>query len=183
MPPPVDTTVPVLAKLKTVRGSRRLGNRLAIPAGELLTDVLDDFPAPRLAFKGLRHRLAELVQPLAAAFTAGARHGFDDTFDRQTIVRTARALPWPTSASAIRFPGGRRSLRSWPASAARAAQGSSRAQRQGRREADQRSSSHRQINHIRRKIPPDFLRESKSHSLTASLGTPGCLRHPPIDAG
>ena len=67
------------------------------------------------------------------------------------IARTARAAPWPASASAARFPAGRRSLRSSPASASRAAQGSSRAQRQGRREAaDRRASSRRQSNHIRR---------------------------------
>ena len=159
-------------------GRRRLGNRLAVPAGELLTDVLDDLPAPRLAFKGLRYHLAKLVQPLTAAFTAGARRGFDDTFDRQVIwqgtsrrprifcallpggfrchdlglgfllglgllkpvqaarpaasrvqkiARTARAVPWAASASAVRFPDGRRSLRSSPASAILAAQGSSRA--------------------------------------------------------
>src|SRR6202041_2892868 len=161
------------------------------PAGELLTDVLDDLPAPRLAFQGLRDHLAELVQPLTAAFTAGARRGFDDTFDRQVIwqgtsrrprilralllggfrcrdlglgfllglglfeildgqlklldqqpaafrkiARTALAVPWPASASTVRFPGGRRSLRSSPASAARAAKGSSHAQRQDRLEVD-----------------------------------------------
>ena len=179
-----------------MRGRRRLGDRLAVPAGELFADVLDDLPAPRLAFQGLRYHLAKLVQPLTAALAAGARRGFDDTFDRQVdlagdveaaadfahasawrllvlrsrpwfparpgslqdprwpaqaarpaacrvqrIARTARAVPWPASASAVRFPGGRRSLRSSPASAVRAAQGSSRAQRQGRREADRRASS------------------------------------------
>ena len=33
------------------------------------------------------------------------------------------------------------------------------------------------------KIPSDFRRESKSHSLSGSLWTPGCLRHPPINSG
>ena len=72
---------------------RRLGNRLAVPAGELFADVLDDLPAPRLAFKGHRYNLAKLVQPLAAAFTAGARRGFDDTFDWQVIWQGTSRRP------------------------------------------------------------------------------------------
>jgi hypothetical protein len=47
--------------------------------------MLDNLPAPRLAFQGLRHHLAELVQPLTAALAARARRGFDNTFDRQAI--------------------------------------------------------------------------------------------------
>src|SRR5712664_3454896 len=68
-----------------MRGRRRLGDRLAIPAGELFADVLDDLPAPRLAFQSFRHHLAELVQPLAAALATRARRGFDDPFDRQVL--------------------------------------------------------------------------------------------------
>jgi hypothetical protein len=33
----------------------------------------------------------------------------------QKIARPARAVPWPASASVVRFPGGRRSLSSSPA--------------------------------------------------------------------
>src|SRR5258708_27578197 len=74
-------------------GRRRLGNRLAVPAGEFFADVLDDLPAPRLAFKGLRDHLAKLVQPVTAAFTAGARRGFDDTFDRQIVRQGTSRRP------------------------------------------------------------------------------------------
>src|SRR5205814_9468001 len=74
-----------------MRRRRRLGDRLAIPAGELLADVFDNLPAPRLAFQGFRDHLAELVQPLAAALAARARRGFDDAFDRQVVwQRTSR---------------------------------------------------------------------------------------------
>ena len=62
--------------------NRRLGDRLAVPAGELFADMLDDLPAPRLAFQGFRHHLAELVQPRAAALAAGAGRGFNNPFDR-----------------------------------------------------------------------------------------------------
>src|ERR1700680_3110507 len=68
-----------------MRGRRRLGDRLAVSAGELFADMLDNLPAPRLAFKGLRYHLAKLVQPLPAPLAALARRGFDDTFDRQGI--------------------------------------------------------------------------------------------------
>ena len=82
---------PGKAALDRMGGRRRLGDRLAAPAGEFFADALNDLPAPRLAFKGLRYHLAKLVQPLTAAFTAGARRGFDDTFDRQVIwQRTSR---------------------------------------------------------------------------------------------
>ncbi len=39
----------------------------------------------RVAFQSLRYHLAELVQPFTAALATRARHGFDDTFDRQVI--------------------------------------------------------------------------------------------------
>ena len=37
--------------------------------------------------------------------------------------------------------------------------------------------------YVPQKIPPDLLRESKGHSLTGSLWTPCCLRHPPVNSG
>ncbi len=55
--------------------------------------MLDNLPAPRLAFKGLRHHLAELVQPLAAALATRARRGFDDPFDRQVIRQGTSRRP------------------------------------------------------------------------------------------
>ena len=47
-----------------MRGRRRLGDRLAVAAGELFAHMLDDLPAPRIAFQRLGHDLAELAQPL-----------------------------------------------------------------------------------------------------------------------
>lgn len=71
----------------------RLGDRLAALAGELFADVLDNLPAPRLAFQGFRHHLAELEQPGADALAAGARPGFNDPLHRQ-IVRQRRQQYW-----------------------------------------------------------------------------------------
>ena len=44
-----------------MRRRRRLADRLAVPAGELLAHPLDDLPPPRLAFERLGHDLAELA--------------------------------------------------------------------------------------------------------------------------
>jgi hypothetical protein len=60
---------------------RRLGDRLAIPARELLAHVLYDLPAPRFAFQHLRH-FAELTKADAAAFATCTRRRFDNPFDR-----------------------------------------------------------------------------------------------------
>ena len=72
-----------------MRRRRRLGDRLAVPAGELLAHMLDDLPAPRLAFERLRHHLAELAQPSAAALAADAGRGLDDALDRQVLRQLA----------------------------------------------------------------------------------------------
>src|SRR5579859_4473265 len=75
---------------------RWLGDRLAIPTRELLAHVLDDLPAPRLAFKRFRHHFAELAQPDAAAFAARTRRRFDDPFDRQIVRQRPAWLPRST---------------------------------------------------------------------------------------
>ena len=75
------------------RGRRRLSDRLAIPAGELFSDMLDNLPAPRLAFQRFRDDLTKLVQPLTAALATRARHGFDNTFDRQVIWQGTSGRP------------------------------------------------------------------------------------------
>src|SRR3954449_7003969 len=79
---------------KTARDRMRrrggLGDRLAIPARKLLAHALDDFPAPRLAFQCLRHRLAELAQPRAAALAANAGRRLEDALDRQVLRQLAR---------------------------------------------------------------------------------------------
>ena len=81
-----------------MRRRRRLGDAVAVPAGELLAHPLDDLPAPRLAFERLGHHLAELAQPSAAALAADARGGLDDAFDRQVVRQLAgpalRTPPW-----------------------------------------------------------------------------------------
>ncbi len=73
-----------------MRRRRRLGDALAVAAGELLAHPLDDLPAPRLAFERLGHHLAELAQPSAAALAADARRSLDDALDRQIVREFAR---------------------------------------------------------------------------------------------
>src|SRR4051794_3133041 len=64
-----------------VRGRRRLTDRLAGAAADLLAHVLDHLPAPRLALERLGDVLAELPD-WAAALGAGARGGVDDALTR-----------------------------------------------------------------------------------------------------
>ena len=65
-----------------MEGRRRLGDRLADAAGELLPHGLHHLPLPRDDLKGLGDGLAELGQPAAAAWTScGTRN--DHTFARQ----------------------------------------------------------------------------------------------------
>ena len=56
--------------------------------------ALDDLPAPRLAFERLRHRLAELAQPVAAALAADAWGLLDDALDRQVLRQLAGSALW-----------------------------------------------------------------------------------------
>src|ERR1700730_13792398 len=82
-----------------MRRRRRLGDGLAIPARNLLAHVLNDLPAPRLAFERFRHSLRELAQVRAAAFAAGARRWIDDALAGQIFrQRPARRLD-PSRAS------------------------------------------------------------------------------------
>jgi len=67
---------------------RRLGDRLAAPAGHLLAHVLDHEPARRHPLQSLGDVLAQLAQ-LAAAAGAGARHGIDDPLARQMLRQRA----------------------------------------------------------------------------------------------
>ena len=91
-----------------MRWRRRLGDRFAVPAGELFPHMLDDLPAPRLTFERLGHDLAKPAQPQTAAFAASARRGLDDPFDRQIVRQLAR----PTCRAGTSFFGslGRGSL-------------------------------------------------------------------------
>ena len=76
-----------------VRGRRRLGDRLAGPAGELLAHVLDHLPLPRNELQRLGHVLADLAQPAVAAARAGRGRRIDDALARQMLgQRPARRL-------------------------------------------------------------------------------------------
>ena len=59
-------------------------------AGELFADMLDDFLGDWLAFKRFGDVFAELAQPQAAAFFAGAGGGFDDALDGQVFGQFSR---------------------------------------------------------------------------------------------
>ena len=96
-----------------MRGRRRLGDRLAGPAGELLAHVLDHLPLARHHLQRLGHVLAQLAQRAAAA-RAGRRRRIDDALARQMLgQRPARRL----ASARSRAPGQRR--RSLPSSRSR----------------------------------------------------------------
>ena len=67
-----------------VRGSRRLADRLAAAAGDLLPHMLDHLPAARHAFQGLGDILAELAAG-AATLGTGAGRGVEDPLARQVL--------------------------------------------------------------------------------------------------
>src|SRR5947209_10852731 len=76
-----------------MRWRRRLGDRLAGPAGELLTDMLDHLPLPWDELQHLGHVLADLAQPPVAAAWADQRRRINDALARQMLgQRTARGL-------------------------------------------------------------------------------------------
>jgi hypothetical protein len=62
---------------------RRLADLLAIPARELLADILDDLPLPRDRFQRLGDRLPKLAQPAPTAAKASGRPRHDHAFPRQ----------------------------------------------------------------------------------------------------
>ena len=75
-----------------MRRRRRLGDRLAAPAGELLAHMLDHLPLARHQLQRLGHVLAELVQRAAAA-RAGRGRRIDHALARQMLgQRPARRL-------------------------------------------------------------------------------------------
>ena len=98
---------PGAAARDRVRRRRRLGDRLAAPARELLAHVLDHLPLARHQLQRLGHVLAQLVQGAAAA-RAGRRRRIDHALARQMLgQRPARRLaprrrPAPSLASAAR---------------------------------------------------------------------------------
>lgn len=68
-----------------MRGSRRLGDRFAGPADELLAHVLDHLPLARNELQRLGHVLANLAQSAVAAAWAGGRHWIDNALPRQML--------------------------------------------------------------------------------------------------
>jgi hypothetical protein len=74
-----------------MRWGRRLRDRFAGPAGELLAHVLDHFPLARDELQRLGHVLTDLAQYPAPTARAGRGHRIDDTLARQMLgQRTAR---------------------------------------------------------------------------------------------
>ena len=68
-----------------VERRRRLGDRLAVPAGELLAHGLLHEPAARDDVEGLGDDLADLGEPAAAAAAAGRRRRHDHPLARQML--------------------------------------------------------------------------------------------------
>jgi hypothetical protein len=64
---------------------RRLADLLAVPASELLADMLDHLPLARDRFQRLGDGLAQLAQPPAAAAQASGRSRHDDALARQMV--------------------------------------------------------------------------------------------------
>jgi transposase len=88
-----------------VERCRRLGDRLAGTAGELLPHGLDDFPAAGGAFEGFGDRLPELGQR-AAATGAGRRTGDHHALAWQVSWQWAVHRLAPRHRAAIRSSGG-----------------------------------------------------------------------------
>ena len=96
-----------------VEGCRWLGDRLAVPAGELLAHGLPHEPAPRDDVEGLGDDLADLGEPAAAAAAAGGGRRDDDPLARQMLrqrpARRACCRTWaPTTVPRCRRSFGRR---------------------------------------------------------------------------
>ena len=203
-------------------GRRGLGNRLAVPAENFSRTLLDDLPAPRLAFKHLGHHLAKLAQPLTATLPQAQGAGSTIRSTGRLSGRARRGGRGFAHASTWRLLVPRSALVSRPGSLPRSSMASSSCSTSSLpRSEDCPNCSRRALASIsfsrsisRRptvtsllasvscsrcariiacaaarsagsgsedivtptnqsysplKIPPDFLRESKSHSLTGSL--------------
>lgn len=81
-----------MAARDDVERSRRLGDRLARPAGEALPHRLDHLPLARDDLQSLGHVLAGLDQLRRAAARAALRRGDDDALARQVVGE--RLAPW-----------------------------------------------------------------------------------------
>src|ERR1700722_6891676 len=83
-----------------MRGRRRLRDRLAGAAGELLAHVLDHLPARRHMLQRLGHVLADLAQRAAAAARARGRCRMDDALTRQMLRQWPPRRPLAAAAAA-----------------------------------------------------------------------------------
>jgi hypothetical protein len=86
---------------------RRLADRLAVPAGELLPHRLDHLPPPGRRLERLRHVLAELAQALTAAARAGGRRIDHHPLARQMIGERVALGAAAGESTDRRGPGGR----------------------------------------------------------------------------
>ena len=89
-----------------VRGGRRLADRLAAAAGDLLPHVQDRLPAARHTFEGLGDVLAQLADG-AAALGAGAGRRVEDPLARQ-VLRQGPAGRFADATRSRHLVGGRR---------------------------------------------------------------------------
>jgi hypothetical protein len=89
-----------------VERRRRLAYLLAVPAGELLADVLDHLPLPRDHLQRLGDILAQLAQALAAAAQAGDRRRLDDPLARQMLGKGFARRPLARERRGRRLGGG-----------------------------------------------------------------------------
>src|SRR6516162_392969 len=76
---------PCTSSRDRVRWRRRLGDRFAGPADELLAHVLDHFPLARNELQRLDHVLADLAQSIVAATWAARRRRIENALPRQTL--------------------------------------------------------------------------------------------------
>ncbi len=92
------------AARRRVERRQRLRDRLAIAAGELLADGLDDLPGGRHPLDGLGDGFAELRQPGRSAACAVRRGRHDDALARQVVGEglAGRALARGIAAHARR---------------------------------------------------------------------------------
>lgn len=90
-----------------VRGGRRLADRLARPAADLLAHVLDHLPAPRLALERLGDVLTQLAHRATAPWAAAWGRVEDALAGQVRRERPAGGLARPSSLSrSLRCRGG-----------------------------------------------------------------------------
>src|SRR5438067_9743822 len=85
-----------------MKGSRRLRDPFASPAGELLAHILHHLPRPGHHLQGLGHIFTELGKPRRAAASTGGRARHDDPLARQMLRKwLACRRAWPRIISTL----------------------------------------------------------------------------------